>query len=75
MDSARHIITRILNPRFLNSLASYDVARTVHQSLAGGPAFAPSAPPGPPAHMPPAQEEEDDAEAPAKVGQCRLTPG
>ena len=33
MDSARHVIKRILKPRFLSQLASYNVASTVHQSL------------------------------------------
>jgi len=33
MDSARHVITRILNPRFLSHMAFYDLASTVHQSL------------------------------------------
>ena len=36
MDSARHIIKRILNPRFLRQMTSYDVASTIHQSLRGG---------------------------------------
>jgi len=33
MDSARRVITRILNPRFLSSTTSYDAASNVHQSL------------------------------------------
>jgi len=36
MSSARHVITRMLNPRFLSELASYDVASTVHLSLPFG---------------------------------------
>ena len=33
MDGARHVIKRILNPRFLREMASYDVASTIHQCL------------------------------------------
>ena len=33
MDSARLVITRFCSTRFLSSIASYDVASTVHQSL------------------------------------------
>jgi len=33
MDSARHVITRISNPRFLSRMTYYDVASTIHQSL------------------------------------------
>ena len=33
MDSARHVIKRILNPRFLSLASSYDVASSIHQSL------------------------------------------
>jgi hypothetical protein len=29
MDSARHVITRISNPRFLSRMVSYDVASTL----------------------------------------------
>jgi len=36
MDSAHHVIKRILNVRFLSSMASYDVAKTIHQSLTIG---------------------------------------
>ena len=36
MDSARHVIEHMLNPRFLTSTASYDVASTIHQSLING---------------------------------------
>jgi hypothetical protein len=32
MDSARHVIERSLNPRFLRYMASYDVASTFDQS-------------------------------------------
>ena len=37
MDSARHVITRNVNPHLLSQMASYDVAGTVHQSLPWGP--------------------------------------
>ena len=33
MYSARHVIKRILNPRFLSQMTFYDVASTIHQSL------------------------------------------
>ena len=33
VDSARHVIKRISNPRFLNYTASYDAASAIHQSL------------------------------------------
>ena len=33
MESARHAITRISNPRVLSCMASYDVASTIHESL------------------------------------------
>ena len=33
MDSARHVIKRIVDPRFMSSPASCDVASTIHQSL------------------------------------------
>jgi hypothetical protein len=37
MDSARHVIKRILNTRLFEScIPSYDVASTIHQSLAPG---------------------------------------
>jgi len=36
MNSARHVIKRNLNPRFLSWMASYDVASTIHQSLEVG---------------------------------------
>ena len=36
MGSARHVIERIVNPRFLSDMASYDVASTFHQSLIRG---------------------------------------
>ena len=36
LSCARHVITRVLNPRFLSSMTSYDVASTTHQSLLGG---------------------------------------
>jgi hypothetical protein len=36
MDSARHVITRIMKPRFVSWAASYDVASTVNQSLCRG---------------------------------------
>ena len=36
MDSARHVIKTILNPRFLSQMASYDVASTIHESLQVG---------------------------------------
>jgi len=39
MDSARHVITRVMNPRLLGYMASYDVASTIHQSLDAGPGF------------------------------------
>jgi hypothetical protein len=32
MGSARHVIKRIMNPRVLFQMASYDVASTIHQS-------------------------------------------
>jgi len=32
-SSARYVIKRMINPRFLSSLASYDVARTINESL------------------------------------------
>jgi len=35
MDSARHVIKRIVDPRSLNSIEAYDVAQTIHQSLPG----------------------------------------
>jgi len=35
MNSARHVIKRILNPRCLGYTTSYDVASTIHQSLGG----------------------------------------
>jgi hypothetical protein len=34
MDSARHVIKRMLHRHFMNHMASYDVASTIHQSLA-----------------------------------------
>jgi hypothetical protein len=39
MDSACHVIKRILNPHFLSptASASYDVASTIHESLVGDP--------------------------------------
>jgi len=33
MDSARHIMKRILNPQLLSQMATYDVAITFHQYL------------------------------------------
>jgi hypothetical protein len=36
MDSARHVIKRVLNSAFVSEMVSYDVASTVHQSLGGG---------------------------------------
>ena len=36
MNSACHVVNRILNPRILSYLASHDVARTIYQSLGGG---------------------------------------
>jgi hypothetical protein len=33
MDSARHVIQRILNPNFFSQLACYDVASIIHESL------------------------------------------
>jgi len=36
MDSARHAIKRILNPRCLSWMACYDEASTIHQSLFAG---------------------------------------
>ena len=36
LDSARHVIQRLVNPRFLSQMASYDVASTIHQSLGPG---------------------------------------
>jgi hypothetical protein len=33
MNSARHVIKRMLNPRFLSQLASFDAASSIHQSL------------------------------------------
>ena len=36
MDCARHIIKRALNPRSLDETTTYDVASTVHQSIAPG---------------------------------------
>ena len=33
MDSARHVIKHMSNPRCLSQMSSYDVASTVHQSL------------------------------------------
>ena len=36
MDSARHVIKRMLNPRFLSYMTCYDVASTMHQSLLRG---------------------------------------
>jgi hypothetical protein len=36
MNSARLVIMRTLRPGFLICMASYDVASTIHQSLAGG---------------------------------------
>ena len=33
MDSARHVIKRILNPRFLSEMTSCDAASTIHQIL------------------------------------------
>jgi len=32
-DCGRHVIERILNPRFLSQMASDDVASTIHQAL------------------------------------------
>jgi hypothetical protein len=37
MGSAIHVIHRMLNPRCLSQMACYDVASTIHLSLAGGP--------------------------------------
>jgi len=34
IDSARHVIKRMLHRHFMNHMASYDVASTIHQSLA-----------------------------------------
>jgi len=66
MDNARHVITRIPNPRFMSGTASYDVASTIHQSsptmgwwIRGGgrmalPSFHPGAPlPSTPVPVPP----------------------
>jgi hypothetical protein len=36
MDSARHVIKRILSPRFLTSSTFYDVASPIHESLQMG---------------------------------------
>jgi len=36
MDSASHVITRDLDHRSSISMASYDVASTMHQSRSGG---------------------------------------
>jgi len=36
MHSARHVIKLILNSRLVSQPASYEVAGTIHQSLAGG---------------------------------------
>jgi len=36
MDSARHGIKRILNPRSLSEMATYDVATTIYQSVQQG---------------------------------------
>jgi hypothetical protein len=36
MDSARHVIQRLVNHRLLIEMASYDVASTIHQSLVRG---------------------------------------
>jgi len=33
VDSARHVINRILNPRLLSYMTSYDAASTIHQFL------------------------------------------
>jgi len=64
-------------PGMLRPLVGGGMGTVPPPPFAGGPAFAPSAPPGPPVHVPPAQEEEDDAEAPAKrqkVGDVELEP-
>jgi hypothetical protein len=34
MDSARHVITRIVDPPFLSLMESHDMASSIHQSLA-----------------------------------------
>jgi hypothetical protein len=36
MDSARHVIKCILDPRSLSGMESHDVASTIHQSLVRG---------------------------------------
>ena len=36
MDSARHVNKRILNPRFLSEMASYDVSSSILQSRTDG---------------------------------------
>ena len=43
--SARHVIKRILDPRFLNYTASYDVASTIHESMYDGAVAVPPPPP------------------------------
>jgi len=32
MDSARHVINRVLNPHFSSETASYDVVSTIHET-------------------------------------------
>jgi hypothetical protein len=36
MDSAHHVIKRILNHQFLSRMVFYDVVSTIHQSLLFG---------------------------------------
>jgi hypothetical protein len=49
IDSARHVIKRTLNPR---SMASYDVANTIHESLGAGGGAGRQARERPPAAQP-----------------------
>jgi hypothetical protein len=41
MDTARHVIKRMLNPHFFSHKAAHDVASTIHQSLINGDCFLP----------------------------------
>jgi hypothetical protein len=73
MDSDRHVIKRILNPHFLIQTISFDVACTIHQSLALGE-FQSLSWDGAVVEFLVGQVEFE-REYSIEVGRCRLTPG
>ena len=69
MDSARHVIKRILNPGFSSLLASHDVASTIHESLVPGSFCSPKCGPATPCPA-------DTHKGATAAGECVLeTPG